>query len=179
MLKHDEAVLVIVDIQGKLASLMHKKEEFYANVVRMINGANVLNIPIIWNEQLPDKLGPTIPDIKDALPGKTPFVKATFSCWGNQDFIKEIESTGRKKVLLTGMETHICVYQTAIDLIDAGYEVYLVADAVSSRLPHNIDIGINAMKDHGAKITSVEMILFEMLQIAQGDQFKQIIQIVK
>jgi len=179
MLKTKDAVLVVVDIQGKLATLMDRKEEFYANIVRMIRGAQVLEIPIIWNEQLPDKLGPTIDEIKDALPGQTPLVKRTFSCCGNPDFLSEIKAIGHRQVILAGMETHVCVYQTALDLLDDGYEVYVVADAVSSRSAENKRIALDAMRDAGIKITSVEMSLFEMIQVAEGNKFKEVIKIVK
>jgi len=179
MLRKDDAVLVIIDVQGRLASLMYRKEEFFENVVRIIKGAQVLGIPIIWNEQLPDKLGSTIPQVKDALKDHLPLVKHTFSCCDNGDFMSRLAETGRRQALLAGMETHVCVYQTAIGLLPAGYEVYLVADAVSSRTAENKQIGIEAVKSAGGKITSVEMALFEMLKVAEGDQFKQIIQIVK
>jgi len=179
MLTKENAVLVIVDIQGKLASLMHRRDEFYDNVVRMIKGAQVLEIPIIWNEQIPDKLGPTVDKIKEAIAQAGPLVKTSFSCCGNPEFNSTLSKMDRKQVLLVGMETHVCVYQTAIDLLDDGFEVYLVADAVSSRIPENIEIGRNAIAKAGAYVTSVEMCLFEMLKEAQGDQFKQIIKIVK
>lgn len=179
MLNRENAVLVIVDVQGRLATLMHNKEEFFANVVRMIKGAQVLDIPIIWNEQLPDKLGSTISEIREALKEAAPLVKNSFSCCGNDSFNGRLEALERNQVLLVGMETHVCVYQTALDLMEADYEVYLVADAVSSRSPENKRVGIDAMRDAGAKLTSVEMCLFEMLGVAQGDKFKQIINIVK
>ncbi len=179
MLRMDNAVLVIVDVQGKLATLMHEKEQFFENVVRMIKAAQALDIPIIWNEQLPDKLGPTIDPIKQALPGQEPLVKESFSCCGNTAFNDRLAESGRRQVLLVGMETHVCVYQTALDLLRDNYEVHLVADAVSSRIAYNKDIGIQAIRAAGASVTSVEMALFEMLTIAKGDQFKQIIKIVK
>lgn len=179
MLKAENCCLVVIDIQGKLASLMHNKEEFYTNVVRMIRAAKVLEIPIIWNEQIPEKLGTTIDQIKDAVSQAAPLAKTTFSCCGNADFTNALEKTKRKDVLVVGMETHVCVYQTAIDLIGSGYNVHVVADAVSSRNPDNKTIGLNAMNEAGAKISSVEMCLFEMLVKAEGDQFKQIIKIIK
>ena len=179
MLKIEDAVLVVVDVQGKLATLMHEKEEFFSNVVKMIKGAKTLGIPIIWNEQLPDKLGETIPEIKDALPNMLPLVKNTFSCCGNGDFMKQLKAVNRRQVILVGMETHVCVYQTTLDLLEAGYEVHLVADAVSSRTLDNKNTAIEAMRSLGAKITCVEMALFEMLRIAEGDMFKQVIKIVK
>ncbi len=179
MLNKDNTSLVLVDVQGKLAALMHNKEEFFSNAIKIIKGAKVLDIPIIWNEQLPDKLGPTIPEIKELLTGMSPLEKKTFSCCGNDGFSSALESTGRKQVLLIGMETHVCVYQTAVDLVSRGYDTYLVADAVSSRTQKNIELGVEAIKNAGAKITSVEMALFEMLQVAEGEKFKEIIKIVK
>lgn len=179
MLTMENAALVIIDVQGRLATLMYNREEFYRNLVKMIRGAQVLEFPIIWNEQLPDKLGETIPEIRELLPGRTPLVKSTFSCCGNRDFIKALDECGRREVLLVGMETHICVYQSARDLLQAGYKVHLVADAVSSRFEENRRVGIEAMKEMGASVTTVEMALFEMLQVAEGDRFRKIIQIVK
>jgi len=179
MIDIENSVLVVIDIQGKLASLMYQKEKFFENVVKMIKGAQVLGIPIIWNEQLPDKLGATIPEIKDVLGDLAPMPKSTFSCCGNPAFVQKLMELDRDCVFLTGMETHVCVYQTTFDLIELDYDVFLVADAVSSRTPENKQIGIEAMKDYGAEITSVEMALFEMLEVAEGDMFKRIIEIVK
>ena len=179
MLQADNAVLVVVDIQGKLASLMDNKDEFYKNTVRMIEGARVLDIPIIWNEQLPDKLGPTIPEIKAALEGASPLVKKSFSCCGNSDFVARLKELKRRQILLVGMETHVCVYQTAQDLLADGYEVFAVADAIASRSADNKLLGLATMKDLGARMTSVEMALFEMLKYAEGERFKKVIQIVK
>ncbi len=179
MLKATNAALVIVDIQGKLATLMHEKEKFYENAVRMIRGAKVLNIPIIWNEQLPDKLGESIDEIKNELDDAQPLVKSSFSCCGNPHFMSHLKAMKKRQVLLIGMETHICVYQTARDLLLTGYDLYVIADAVSSRTLENKHIGLDAMKTMGAKITSVEMCLFDMLQVAEGDAFKQAIKIVR
>ncbi|HUV29720.1 MAG TPA: hydrolase [Acidobacteriota bacterium] len=178
-LKAEDSVLVVIDVQGRLATLMHRKEEFFENLVKMIRGAQVLGIPILWNEQLPDKLGSTIPEIRDVLAGQAPLIKSTFSCCGSDDFARQLGSLNRNQVLLVGMETHVCVYQTARDLLAKGYEVHLVADCVSSRTPENKKIGIDAIKDCGAGITSLEMALFEMLHVAEGDEFKRIIEIVK
>ncbi len=179
MLKVENAVLVIVDVQGRLATLMYQKEQFFQNMVTVINGCRILEIPILWNEQLPDKLGQTIPEIKEILSDMAPMVKKTFSCCGNDEFNRALKKSGRRQILLTGMETHVCVYQTAIDLIEAGYDVYLVADCVSSRTADNKQIGIQAIRDLGAKLCSIEMAFFEMLQVAEGDKFRKIIKIIK
>lgn len=179
MLTSNNAVLVIVDVQGKLATLMKDKDILFGNLVRMTKGAKVLDIPIIWNEQVPEKLGETIAPLKEVLTDNAPLPKNSFSCCGNPAFMDKLKETGRKQVLLVGIETHICVYLTAIDLIKAGYEVQLVVDAVSSRYKVNRSIGIERMKDAGAILTTTEMSLFEMLGKAGGDQFKQIAKIVK
>jgi nicotinamidase-related amidase len=179
MLKIDNTALVIVDVQGKLATLMTNRDEFFRKMVMIARGAKILGLPILWNEQLPDKLGPTIPELKDALSGMNPLVKNTFSCCGNPDFVNALKKSNCNQVLLTGMETHVCVYQTAADLIADGFEMYLVADAVSSRTPEDRRIGIDAITAMGAKITSVEMCFFEMLKVAEGDKFKEIIKVVK
>lgn len=179
MLDKEKAVLVVIDVQGKLATLMHQKENLFTNVIRMIEGAKVLGLPIIWTEQLPDKLGETSLEIKRVLRGLTPLVKKSFSCCGDDAFVARLEDINRKQVLLTGIETHVCVYQTAMDLIEAGFEVHLVRDAVSSRIETNYHLGLERIKDAGALLTSVEMSLFEMLGLAEGEQFKQIIRIVK
>ena len=170
MLKIENTVLVLVDIQGKLATLMYEREAFFKNVARMIKGSKELGIPIIWNEQLPEKLGRTVPEISALLTDLAPYEKNTFSCCGNKEFLERLESLGRKQILLAGMETHVCVYQSVLDFIPLGYEVHLVADAVSSRSLENKQIGIQAIRDLGAKITSVEMAFFEMLRVAEGDK---------
>ncbi|MBD3232659.1 MAG: isochorismatase family protein [candidate division Zixibacteria bacterium] len=179
MLTRDKAALVIVDVQGKLATIMHNKDRLFDNLSKIIRGAKVLDIPIIWNEQIPDKLGETIPEIQELLPDQKPLEKNSFSCCDNQGFMDQLQDLQRNQVLLVGIETHVCVYQTAIDLLAQGLEVYIVADATSSRHEINYQIGIQAMTDAGAKISSVEMALFEMLKFAEGDDFRQIIKIIK
>ena len=178
MLNPQDAVLVVIDIQGKLAGLMHEREALYDNAAKMIKGAQVLEIPVIWTEQNPDGLGPTILEIAKLMQTE-PIPKFAFSCCGEAKFMQALRDINRRQVLLTGIETHVCVYQTAVELLADGYEVHVVADAVSSRTFANKRLGLARMKDAGAKITGTEMALFEMLKVAQGDKFKQIIKIVK
>jgi nicotinamidase-related amidase len=179
MLNHENVALVIIDIQGKLATLMYQKDYLFANAVKMIKGAQTLKIPILWNEQLPDKLGPTIPEIKEVLSEIQPFSKNTFSACGLSAFNERLKESGREQILLMGIEAHVCVYQTALDLLSEGYEVHLVVDAVSSRTAESRQIGISSIHDAGARLTTVEQCLFEILRVAEGDQFKEIIKIVK
>lgn len=179
MLTIDNTALIVVDVQGKLAQLMYQKEDLYKNLERLIKGAQVLQIPIVLTEQYPKGLGPTVTELSSLMPDVKPIEKITFSCCGNDEFAQHLKVLGRRQLLLTGIETHICVYQTAIDLLGAGYEVQVVTDAVSSRKRSNKRVGLERMKAAGAVSTSTEMALFELLHIAEGDKFKEISKIVK
>jgi nicotinamidase-related amidase len=179
MLNIENAILTIIDIQGKLAHAMYEKELLFKNVQKLIKGMQVLGIPIIWMEQNPKGLGPTIPEIADLLSGNQPISKMSFSGCRNDRFLQELKTLNRKQVLISGIETHICVYQTAADLLDLGYEVQVVTDAVSSRTIEDKKIGLEKMKDSGVIMTSVETALFELLKVAEGEQFKDILKIVK
>lgn len=179
MIKKENTILLIIDIQGKLAQLMHEKESLFQNAQKLVRGIKALEIPIIWAEQNPRGLGPTIPEIADLLSDIQPVVKTSFSCCGSDQFVGELEKLGRRQILITGIETHICVYQTAADLVEKRYEVQVVADAVSSRSLENRQIGLQKIKDTGAVLTSVETALFELLKVADGEQFKEILRIIK
>ncbi len=180
MLTVNNTVLLVIDVQGKLAQLMQQREILFANLECIIQGSKVLELPIIWTEQVPDKLGATIPAIAELmLDVARPISKATFSCCGVAPFNEQLAATGCKQLLVTGIETHICVYQTCVDLLAQGYEVHLVTDAVSSRIAENRQLGIERIKAAGATLTSTEMALFELLKIAEGPRFKEIAKIVK
>ena len=180
MLTINDTSLIVIDVQGKLAQLMHHKEPFFANVERMVRGAQILDLPILWTEQVPEKLGETIPQIREPLQQTCqPIAKISFSCCGNQPFMTQLKSLNRNQILITGLETHVCVYQTTRDLLDLGYNVQVVADAVSSRAAENKQLGLERMKEAGATITSTEMALFELLRVAEGPKFKAISQLVK
>lgn len=179
MLKIENAALIIVDIQGNLALAMQEKELLFRNVRKLIKGIQVLGIPILWTEQNPQRLGPTIPEIADLLSDIHPVSKLSFSCCQDEGFLNALKSLDRKQFLIAGIETHVCIYQTTADLIDLGYEVQVVTDAVSSRSMENKKIGLQKMRDSGAGLTSVETALFEFLKIAEGKQFKEILNIVK
>jgi len=179
MLHAENAVLLIVDVQGKLAQLMYRKEELFANLQRCVCGARVLGLPIILVEQNPDGLGPTIPEVAGLLEGVRPISKFSFSCCGNDGFMDAVKSTNRTQILITGIEAHVCIYQTARDLLAQGYGVQVIADAVSSRTAENKQIGLDRIKSRGGVVTSVEMALFEMLKEAKGDKFKEILRVVR
>jgi len=179
MLTFENTVLLVVDVQGRLAHLMCEKEALFESVQKIIKGMQILDIPILWTEQNPEGLGATIPEIAHLLSNIQPIPKLSFSCCGNERFMQALKAMNCKQVLITGIEAHICVYQTAVDLINLGYEVQVVADAVSSRTFENKGIGLEKMKDGGASLTSTETALFELLKIAEGPKFKEIIKIVR
>ena len=179
MITTEDTALVLVDVQGKLAQAMHNKTELFENLKKIVKGAQVLELPILWAEQNPDGLGPTIPEIAALLPNQNPVSKLSFSCCGDEQFMKNLAAVNRKNMLVVGIEAHVCVYQTVADLIRQKYDVQVVADAVASRTPENKQIGLEKCKDAGAGITGTETVLFELLKEARGDRFKEIIQLVK
>ena len=179
MITTEDTALVLVDVQGKLAQAMHNKTELFENLKKIVKGAQVLELPILWAEQNPDGLGPTIPEIAALLPNQNPVSKLSFSCCGDEQFLKNLAAVNRKNMLVVGIEAHVCVYQTVADLIRQQYDVQVVADAVASRTPENKQIGLEKCKDAGAGITGTETVLFELLKEARGDRFKEIIQLVK
>jgi len=179
MLDEKNCCLVVVDVQGKLAQLMHDKDGLFKNIRILIQSAKILNIPILWCQQVPSALGPTVPEIAELLIGSQPINKSSFSCSGCEEFNDKLDQLGRKQVMLSGIETHVCVYQTSIDLLAKDYEVYVIADAVSSRTLDNKQIGLNRMAAVGVRISSTEMALFELLKSAEHPCFKQIAKLVK
>jgi nicotinamidase-related amidase len=177
MLDREKTALIVIDIQGNLAQAMSEKELLFENAEKIIRGVQVFSIPVLVTEQV--KLGSTIPVLTQFLEGVKSIVKESFSCCGDRRFMEELTTLNRKQILITGIEAHVCVYQTAMDLIKRGYEIYLVADAVSSRTIRNREIGIQKLKDSGAVLTSAEMALFELLKTAGDPKFKEIFKIVK
>ncbi|MBU0969624.1 MAG: hydrolase [Proteobacteria bacterium] len=175
----DNSVMLLVDVQGQLAQLMHEKDKLFNSLEIMVKGMKILNVPILWLEQIPSKLGPTIGQISCLMEGESPIEKFSFSCWKNPEFLKKFRALGRNQVLLTGIETHICVYQTGYDLLSQGYQVQVAADCVSSRTKENKEIGLQRLTQSGGQITSLEMILFELMQEASGEGFKQVVKLIK
>lgn len=179
MIALNDTQLVIIDIQGKLSQIVHESERVLYNSRIMIEGCRLLGIPIVWLEQLPEKLGATHPSIADVLTGLSPIAKSCFSAYANASFVEQLESNNRKQVVLIGIETHICVYQTAVDLLRNGYEVFVIADAVSSRTVDNKAIGIEMIRHEGAKILSTEAVLFALMRTAEHPKFRDIAKLVK
>lgn len=177
MLNREEALLAVIDIQGNLYLAMDEKEFLLANTAKLIKGINSLEIPIILTEQV--KIGPTIPELARLMPDVKPIIKNSFSCCGDAQFLEALIASGKKQVLVCGIEAHVCAYQTSMDLMERGYEVYVVADAVSSRTAGNREIGIQKLLASGAILTSTEMALFELLKTATDPKAKDLFRIIK
>ncbi len=179
MLSIDDSFLLLVDVQGKLADLMHKRKELFENLTKLIKGVRILELPVIWMEQYPKGLGGTVPEIKALLDGYTPYPKVSFGCGGDETIMKAVRDLDRKQAIVAGIETHVCVYQSCKQLLEEDFDVTLVVDCTSSRTKLNKKVGISALENAGTKLSSVEMLLFELLHEAGGDKFKQISQLVK
>jgi len=179
VLDKEDTIFVLVDVQGKLARLMYQRDDLFSNLKILIQAMQLLGVPILMMEQTPHKLGPTIPELKELLPAVEPIRKNTFSCAGSPEFLDNLKLSGATNVVLAGIETHVCVYQTAIDLLTRGLGVHVVADAVSSRTESNRNLGLNRILAEGGRLTSTEMLLFEMQRRAEGDEFRALIKLVK
>ncbi|HIA94297.1 MAG TPA: hydrolase [Candidatus Marinimicrobia bacterium] len=172
--------LVVIDVQEKLFSVIHEKESFLKNIQILIKGFQLFNLPILLTEQVPDKLGPTIEPIKSLLEDTKPIVKSSFSCAGDPGYSWQAGSySSCDGVVLAGIETHVCVYQTERDLIHRGQHVEIVTDAVASRNSNNHQIALDRIRNNGGFLTTVEMLLFSLQEKAEGDTFRELIKLVK
>lgn len=181
-LDRKNSLLVIIDVQEKLAAVIHEQEAMQKNIDRLIRGCHVLGVPALVTEQYPKGLGPTSRFLQTSLSetyGLRAIQKMCFSAGGSNEFMSAIRSSGRRQVLICGIETHVCVYQTVKDLLDAKFEITLITDAVSSRTASNRDVAIRRMERDGAKLSSTEMALFEMTVNAGTEEFKAISRLVK
>jgi len=179
MLNRNETGLIVVDIQGKLARLVHDSESLIANCEKLIKGARILGLPIIVLEQNPQRLGATVKELSKELKDINPIAKFTFNGCESADFSQLARKQNVDTWLVCGIEAHICVYQTAIGLIELGYNVELVTDCISSRQITDKQIGIDRTRVHGAALTSLEMCLYELVRDCRSPEFKPILQLVR
>lgn len=173
-LNRDDAAVLVVDIQERLAAAMTERERVIPNVGHLIAAANLLGVPVLLTEQYPKGLGPTVPELRAALEPAEPIVKMTFDCCGEPTFLPALEKTDRSAVIVCGMEAHICVLQTVLGLLATGMAVHVAADAVCSRNPENARTALELQRDAGAVITCTETVLFQLLGRAGTPEFKAI-----
>lgn len=179
MLRRDDSLLVIVDIQERLAVAMTEKERVVSNTLHLIESARLLGVPLLITEQYPKGLGPTVSEVRTAVQSYAPIEKITFSCCGEKFFMEAVQETKKKQIILAGMETHVCVLQTCVDLLREGYDVHVVSDAICSRTKHNYKTALEYMRDAGAVITCTETVLFQLLVKAGSEEFKAISKRIK
>lgn len=176
----ENTVLVLIDVQEKLFPFINTNDDLKNNLIKLIKGCQTLNIPIIVTEQYSKGLGSTIPEIVEVLENYSPIEKTSFSCIREDNFRKALSKLNRNQILLAGIETHICVYQTAKDLDNNGFYVHLVTDCMGSREIRNKTLAIDKLSnENNIMLTSCEMALFELLKDAKATEFKKISQIIK
>lgn len=174
MLVRDDATLLVVDIQERLAAAMPERERVVANAGHLIAAAKLLGVPVVHTEQYPRGLGPTVPELREALEPAKAVEKLTFDCCGEPAFAPALDRAGRPTVIVCGMETHICVLQTVLGLLAGGRTVHVAADAVCSRSPENTRTALELLRDAGAVISCTETVLFQLLGRAGTPEFKAI-----
>jgi nicotinamidase-related amidase len=178
-LDKNDALLLVIDIQERLAVVMKEKEKVVKNTQHLIELAKMINIPVVVTEQYPKGLGRTIPELHSGIPDYKPIEKTAFDCCGEPSFLAEFKKLGKKKIIVTGMETHVCVLQTVTSLLQAGFVTHVVQDAICSRTKENWKTGIEFMRNAGAVVTCTETVLFQLLKVAGTEEFKKISQRIK
>ena len=179
LMNREDTALVIIDCQTKLMPAIKDTAELEETIVKLAKGAKVLDLPVIVTQQYTKGLGPTVDSLNEVLGEYEPVEKTTFSAMGAPEFAEVIKAAGKKNILMTGVETHICVQQTTLELLEAGYNVYLIQDCVGSRKDSDKNAACLRMAAAGAVVTTYEAALYEILKGAKEEGFKAISAIVK
>lgn len=177
LMSADDTGLLVVDVQGKLIQLIDGHGRLVWNMRRLIEGAKLQGLPVVATEQYPKGLGPTAPELQPLL--ETVLDKTAFSCAGCAGFGERLQKLGRRKWLVCGIEAHVCIQQTVLDMMANGYRVYLAVDAIGSRFPIDCEIALRRLESSGATLTTVEAALFEWCVDSKSPQFKQLSQLVR
>jgi len=179
LLKPESTALLIIDIQERILPVISNNERVVEYTLKLIKGFRALGLPIYYTEQYPKGLGPTARLIMDELGDLKPFDKMSFSCSGAGELFNEFKQKNLSQIVVCGVESHVCVQQTVLDLIENGLQVNLAADAVSSRKEIDYLTALDRMRHHGVEVTTTEAILFELLNVCGTPQFKEVSKIVK
>lgn len=169
------AALVVIDLQEKLMAAMARRADVVAAANKLVRAARILALPTLVTVQYVKGLGPVCTELAEATAGLTPFEKMTFSCCGTDAFSGAIQATGRKRIVICGVEAHVCVQQTALDLLAADCQVYIASDAVCSRRDSDCAVALERMRGNGAVLTTTEAAVYELLREAGTPQFKQVL----
>lgn len=178
ILNRETTALLIIDLQERIMPAMMNQERVIESALKLIRGFKVMNLPVYYTEQYPKGLGPTAAVLKEELTGDA-VQKMSFSCFGAGDLFKELIQKGITQVVACGVESHVCVQQSAMDLTANGFQVYLAADAASSRREIDYMTAMDRMRMNGIQVTTTESVLFELLNVCGTDEFKAVSRIVK
>ena len=173
-IKKEQTAALVVDIQEKLFPVIASKEDLLANCIKLLKGLQILDIPVIVTQQYTKGLGDTIPEIRSLVPDFSYTEKRDFSCCGEQDVMIRLRELNAHHVIIFGIESHVCVLQTALDLKDSGFNPVIIMDAVSSRFPVNMELAKERFRHEGIMMTSVESILFELTVSSASPEFREI-----
>lgn len=179
MLKRASVALVVIDFQKSLMEKIPVAQGVVGETVRLIRFAKFLDLPVLWTEQYPKGLGVTIPEIAAELDGLTPIEKTAFGCMADSHFVAALQETGRTNLLITGVETHVCVMQTALGAVERGFEVWVASDAVAAREKHQHKAGLERIEDSLCQLVTAEMAMFEILEKAGTPEFKKCLPLLK
>ncbi|HEX8289729.1 MAG TPA: isochorismatase family protein [Pyrinomonadaceae bacterium] len=180
ILDREKAALVVVDVQEAFRSAIPEFPQIASRISIAVRGFQILNLPVLVTEQYPKGLGRTAEEILFSMPPEFEFVEKTaFSSYGAVSFIEKLQSTRASQIVLCGLESHICVNQTAHDLLNQNYEVHLLTDCIGSRYSQDKETAISKMQTGGAILSTMEMALFELLRDARHEQFKEIQSLIK
>ncbi len=179
ILSRETTALLLIDIQEKILKVMNDPKQLIDKTLKVIKGFKELNLPIFFTEQYPKGLGPTAKALADELEGLSPIQKMSFSCYGAGNLFQRLRDNNISQVVVAGIEAHVCVQQTVLDLLANEFQVNVAADAVNSRYLIDYETALKRMANNGAEITTVESILFELLNVCGTDEFKKISKIIK
>ncbi len=175
----EDSLVVIIDPQEKLMRAVERREEITRNLRLLLRFAPIYGVPVVLTEHYPQGLGYTVDEVKEVLPEYRPIIKRIFSCFGVEEFERELAASGRKRLLVAGIETHICVAQTVLDALHRGYVVQVLADAVSSRREGDHRLALERMAREGAVVTTTEAAMYEIAVRADDENFRRLLELVK
>ena len=179
LLDKENTGLLVIDVQEKLMQVMGEKQRVIDNLIKLLHLSRLFTLPVILTEQNPQWLGPTLPEIIECLPAYEPISKLHFNCCDVDAFNNRLDSEGLKNIIITGVESHICVLQTCVSLLARGLNVHVAQDAIDSRTGENWRVGLELMRGAGAIVTSTETVIYQILKKAGTEEFKEMLKIIK
>ena len=179
LLERENTGLLVIDVQENLLPVMGQKQRVIGNIIKLLNLSTLFSLPVLLTEQYPKWLGPTMSEIIESLPDYQPITKLHFNCCEVDAFEERLKSAGLNSIIVTGVESHICIFQTCVSLLERGYLVQVPQDAVDSRTEENWRVGLELMNKAGAIITSTEAVIYQILKKAGTKEFKKMLKIMR